>query len=178
MCLAYLALDRFRYRREVEQAADEGLATLDQEGDGKPDPPQSIENNDAILELKWLARKNCNGFKPSGFWAWIYAVLFRREVDVGITILLGTLSALTLATGVAMKIERWAFIGGLDAEPWIGRSFYICLAATTFPPICVYLGRHLIKWGTARSKHLDNQIAGILQLRVPDTPAPALPDKQ
>lgn len=33
MCLAYLALDRFRYRDEIEKAAGIGLATLDREGD-------------------------------------------------------------------------------------------------------------------------------------------------
>jgi hypothetical protein len=176
MCLAYLALDRFRYRTEIERAANAALGTLDKEGDGTPDPPPSLENNDQVLELKWLARKNCNGFKPNHPWLWAYSVAFRNEVDVFVAAVLAFASASVLTFGVALKIKRWPFAAEFNIEPWIGRSFYICLAAVIGPPIAVWFGRKIMQWSTGRCKHLDEQIAAILKLRVPDTQAPVLPD--
>jgi hypothetical protein len=176
MCLAYLALDRFRYRAEIERAANVALGTLDKEGDGTPDPPPSLENNDQVLELKWLARKSCNGFKPNHPWLWTYSFFFRNEADVFGATILAFASAAVLALGVALKIDRWPWATKFNTEPWIGRSFYICLVAVIGPPMIVWLGRKIMQWSTRRCEHLDTQIANILKLRVPTTQAPVLPD--
>jgi hypothetical protein len=176
MCLAYLALDRFRYRNEVESSAQSALATLDKEGDGQPDPPQSIANNDAMLELKWLARLNCNGFSPQHPWAWVYATIFRREIDVYATIILAAIAAFCLAAGVAEEIKIWDELSYLSTMPILGIAFYVCLISIIIPPVMVYFGRFIMHWSARRTRHLEGQLVELLRDRVSRVLPPPIPE--
>lgn len=175
MCLAYLALDRFRYRTEVEKAAQSALATLDKEGDGTPDPPEAIANNDAMLELKWFARHDCNGFRPQHPWTWVYSAIYRRETDKWTIISLAVLAAFVLLSGVGAKIATWLWSSAITGEGSLGFWFYICLACIVVPPLSVGIGRHVMEWCQRRSKHLESQILILLKDRVSSVVAPPIP---
>lgn len=175
MSLAYLALDRFRYRSAIEKAAKIALDKYDAEGDGTPDLPSSLHGNETVNELKWLCRKDCNGYVPKGWQIAIYRYVFRRHADVfGIT-LLGTLAAFALACGVAFSLSRWTFLKGIDTPFGAGVFFYASLGALIIPPALIWGGRFLTKWGAKRSIELDEQIAGIMVLRASQTLEPVLP---
>lgn len=175
MSLAYLALDRFRYREVLEKAARDALSTLDTEGDGTPDPPLQIENNDQYLELKWLAHIDCNGFKPTTPWFHVYDWVYRDEDDVFFVSIFAFLSAFLLVVGVARGIMLWPIFEFLNKPILLTAGFYACVIAIVMPPVLVKLGRHIMELGKQRASHLEGQINDVLKLRVPATRRPRLP---
>ncbi|MEQ1726071.1 MAG: hypothetical protein ABL882_09120 [Sphingopyxis sp.] len=177
MALAYLALDRFRYREKIEGAARHALEKYDAEGDGTPDLPPSLKGNETVNELQWLCRKDCNGFTPKGLQIWLYRAIFRRNFDVFIVVFLGAMSGLALSSGVAISIGTWGWLGCFNT-PWgTFVMFYICLLSLAVPPFSVWIGRYLAKWGGVRANQLDGQIAEIMKLRAGQTQPPDLPQQ-
>lgn len=84
--LAYLALDRFRYRRDVEEIV---LKLHEKyENDSALTEQNGLE---PVNELKWLCRKECNGHNPRGVYAAPYSLLYRRHADL---LIVGALAAL------------------------------------------------------------------------------------
>lgn len=175
MSLAYLALDRFRYRKEIESAAKRALDKYDAEGDGTPDLPPALMTNETVNELQWLCRKQCNGYAPKGLNIALYRYLYRKQGDVFTITVLGAMSAVALAAGVAFSLSRWQSIKILDKPLSIGILFYVCFFAMALPPLSIALGRHLTKWCIGRSTTLDQQIAAIMTIGVDQAQAPPLP---
>jgi hypothetical protein len=175
MSLAYLALDRFRYRTQIEAASRTALEKYDSEGDGTPDLPPSLLGNETVNELKWLCRKNCNGYVPKGWQITLYRCFFRRHTDVFAIVALGALSAFALSSGVALNLSRWAWFNGINNPVGAAIFFYFCLCALVVPPLLIWVGRYLSKWGAQRAIELDEQIAGIMKIRAGQTQEPVLP---
>ena len=175
MSLAYLALDRFRYRKEIETYAKKALDKYDAEGDGTPDLPPALMKNETVNELQWLCRKQCNGYAPKGVKIAFYRFLYRKQGDVVTITALGAIAAAALAIGVALGLSRWQRFTALDDPVFVGIFFYICLFAMALPPLSIALGRHLTKWCIERASVLDKQIADIMALGVSQAQAPPLP---
>ena len=175
MSLAYLALDRFRYRKDIEYSAHKALEKYDAEGDGTPDLPSALLKNEIVNELQWLCRKSCNGYTPKGSQIVLYRYLFRRQFDVGLITVLGAMSALTLALGVAFGLSRWQVLVTLDKPTAVGLFFYICFFAMAVPPFAIAAGRYITKWCVKRAGELDQQIAAMMTLGVDQVQAPPLP---
>lgn len=177
MSLAYLALDRFRYRSAVENTAKKALEKYDKEGDGIPDLPDSLNNNETVNELKWLCRKDCNGYSPKGWQITLYQYVFRQHHDVILVIALGIIATFTLVSGVAFSLNRWQWFAGANSPTSVAFFFYLCFASLCTPPLLIWGGRYLTIWGVKRVNELDMQIAGIMKFSASRTIAPVIPPK-
>jgi hypothetical protein len=167
--LAYLALERFRYRRDVEAVA---LKLHEKyENDARLGTDQTLEH---LQELKWLCRKDCNGHVPNGVRAWVYRIFFRRHGDVGLISFLAAVAAAVLVQGVSGQ----AGITIRDVWDWVLNSaFLACFAAMAIPGAAVLAGRWCRAWAVARAHKCDDQIAHALKLSAQEAKAPALLDE-
>jgi hypothetical protein len=153
--LAYLALNRFRYRSEIEPAAEKKCLKNDEEGSF-----EGFQELDAVKELKWLARRKASGvFVPKGRAAMVYRHVYRKHQDIYFTAGAATLCAFTLAAGVAMNVGRWSWAHFLTYKPLPGLLFYGCLAAVLVPVALVLMGRRCAKWGKDRIEYCTAQVA-------------------
>jgi hypothetical protein len=151
--LAYVVLDRFRYRREIEDAASvcyQKYSAL---------PLVVGEKVPAYWkEVQWLCRKSSEKFKPAGFWGGVYKRLFRGQIDFGIIVALAIFSGGTLAVGVALNLHIWSGIRWANTATAARISFYICLLATTFPFLAMYGGHRCARWGRLRADFCDREL--------------------
>jgi len=153
--LAYLALDRFRYRGQIEPVAERKCSKNDEEGsfDG-------FHDLDAVKELKWLARRETSEvFVPRGRGAIVYRYMFRKHQDVYFSIGAASICAFTLASGVALNVGRWQWSNLLLNPPIPGTLFYSCLLAVIIPATFVVLGRKCASWGADRIEYCTSQVA-------------------
>lgn len=152
--LAYLALERFRYRRDVEHSAQPlyEIYAADKNLEARAD----MEH---VNELGWLCRKHSNGFVPRGFHATIYAMLFRNHGDVFLITGLATVSAIVLIVGIAGQAD---ILGQVTARWMITVCFWVCIFAMISPAIFVLGGRRCCRWGKVRTAACDKQIAYVL----------------
>lgn len=153
--LAYLALNRFRYRDEIEPAAEKKCLKNDEDGsfDG-------FDDLDAVKELKWLARRETSdAFVPRGRAAMVYRYMYRKHQDIYFTAGATALCAFTLVTGVALNVGRWAWSAVLTNPPIPGIMFYGCLLAVLVPVALVVMGRRCARWGKNRIEYCTAQVA-------------------
>jgi hypothetical protein len=149
--VAYLALDRFRYRSKIEPLAEVRIKQNDQ--------PTFVgyENLEAVRELRWLSRC-ASTFAPQGRGATTYQMLFRRHQDIYISAGFALGCGFTLVAGVAMSVGRWPWISVLT-HPWLaGILFYVCVLALLTPAGFVYLGGRCLRWALGRVQHCTEQI--------------------
>lgn len=169
--LAYLALDRFRYRNAVESCAKEYHKKYENDSElGK------LKDLDVLNELRWLHRSDGNDFKPVGFHGTLYSAVFRKHLDVFIISALAVLAGFTLICGVALQIGTWSWLGWAGQSWAIQLFFYVCAAAIALPSISVLGGRSCKNWGVKRAQHCDGQVAkyqqaGAKRASAPDTEA-------
>lgn len=166
--LAYLALDRFRYRRAIEDAA------INCHSKYEKDPGLTREAKFGVWnEIVWLARVSANGFRPAGFWGGIYRRIFRHHVDFFIITGLALLSAFALTVGVARNLHLWSWMEWAD-QPGAARVFfYVCLVATASPFLAMYGGHRCAQWGQARSAFCDEQLLIYQRAQAAAVQAPA-----
>jgi hypothetical protein len=169
--LAYLALERFRYRRDVEHVSNSLREKYE-----NVDRLQAQSSLEHLNEIRWLCRKSCNGHAPSGFMASAYAYLYRRHGDVFFISLLAALNAVILILGVAGVS---AISPPVTAHWSIVAAFIVCALAIGCPGAAVLLGRRCRSWGIARARQCDSQITIILRMSaleavVPQDNAPGL----
>ena len=162
--LAYLALERFRYRRDVETVSS--VLHEKYENDAQLGEDQTLEH---LQELKWLCRRPCNGHSPSGAWAWFYGVFFRRHFDIWLVTLLAVMSAFILVQGVAGLIGVTAkFTYG----PALKLAFLFCFLAMSIPGGAVLLGRWTRAKAIERAHKCDDQIAHALKISAKEAQPP------
>jgi hypothetical protein len=170
--LSYLALERFRYRRDVEATALRLFEAY--QGNAKLDCRDSLEH---VNEIGWLCRRHSNGFKSKGLFAFIYRVFFRSHGDIIAVALLAIFSAVILVLGVAGGSDiiqpltsRWAILGGFGESA----------AALLVPAVSVLAGRRCCRWGIERAIACDRQIAVVLMIGAQEAaigpPDACLPD--
>ncbi len=171
VCLAYLALDRFRYRDEIEKNANAKLEqfTVMSEDEGL----------EAVKDLRWLCRNkntpesifsrilnwslnhNAN-HTPRGFIWGIYNWTFRKKFDEFIMCILAVLCVIILSVGVTIKINFLNSLSFLNSEIYTKIGFIICFASITLPAIAVLLGRKCVKSGLALANESEEQINRIM----------------
>ena len=167
--LAYLALDRFRYRQLIETAGERVFAVFQKNGHGVT----IDEALEALNDLKWLCRKECNGHMPRGFGPMFYGWSFRRQADELIISVLAVLSALTLISGVALNAGIWSWVTVLNSQLIVGFLFYSCSSAIIFPAAMVLCGRRCVDWGKKFADHCEDQINKIMKNSARAASAPA-----
>lgn len=151
--LAYLALDRFRYRRSIEELAAQCHVKYSSD-----ELLVAEENLGPWQEVVWLSRESKNGFKPSGFWGSLYKAIFRHHIDFLLITVLALLSGGALAIGVARSLHTWAWFEWTDSRTGAVLFFYICLIATGLPFLAMYGGHRCSIWGVRRVKYCDEQL--------------------
>ena len=166
--LAYLALDPFRYRHKIEPAAEKACENNDSQ-----QVMEDFHNLDAVKELKWLARRiTSKAHNPTGRNATIYRYMFRQHVDVWLCAAATVFCGFVLVAGVAATLRRWAWLDLLAGPPISAVMFYLCILALAYPPVCVWLGRKCVTWGSWRIRNCTDQIGiylkpGAAAARVP-----------
>ena len=169
--LAYLALDRFRYRHLIETAGEKVFAVFEKNGGGL----NIDEALEVLNDLKWLCRKDCNGHTPRGFGPSFYRFSFSKQADEIIISLLSVLSAITLLSGVAFKVGFWSWATALNSSFMVGMLFYSCSLAIVFPAAMVLCGRRCVRWGKEFAEHCEDQINKIMKNSARAAAAPAAP---
>ena len=153
--VAYLALDRFRYRRRIEPVAEEKCVLNDEQ-----DAFEGFHDLDPVKELKWLARRvSSKDYVPRGRAAAAYRYGFRKHQDIFFAGSAASMCAFTVATGVALSVGRWEWAHFLTISPFPGVLFYACLASMIIPVGVVLAGRRCANWGRERIEHCTNQVA-------------------
>lgn len=169
--LAYLALDRFRYRMQIEPHAEEACCELD-----KKDKDGAFAELDQVRELHWLARRQAKPevlpFKPSSRGAHAYHVVFRHHWDIYFVVAGALLCGFTLSLGVALSLNRWLYFAPHVSVFSTGLLFYGCLLLGTVPAGCVWLGRKCVAWGRSRVRHCKEQFAVAIRSGAREIEAP------
>lgn len=152
--VAYLALNRFRYRAEIEPAAERTCSQNEEQTfDG-------FHDLDAVKELKWLARREKSEvFVPRGKGALAYRYVFRKHQDVALCLVAAFVCLFTLTTGVALAVGRWEWAKTLLLPGIPGILFYGCLLSMLVPAVLVPLGRKCAAWGKKRIEYCSKQVA-------------------
>lgn len=170
--LAYLALDRFRYRDSVERYAINKHQNLLAEGQGEEDTVEVVK------DLQWLCRKDCNGHIPRGFGASFYHYFFRNKLDEFLIAFLGLVAGAALVSGVAINLGRWWIITMIDSQWLSGLLFYGCVAALGVPAIAVLCGRRSVAWGHRFANHCEGEIGKIHKQSAKAASVPSLTPEQ
>jgi hypothetical protein len=153
--LSYLALDRFRYRGQIEPEAEKKCLKNDEEGSF-----EGFDSLDAVRELKWLARREKSEvFVPRGRGAIVYRFLYRKHQDVYFAVVAAAICAFILTAGVALGVGRWNWAKFLVTAPIPGILFYLCIIAMIAPGGFIALGRRCAKWGKYRIGYCTHQVA-------------------
>jgi hypothetical protein len=151
--LAYLALDRFRYRDAVEDYAKQKTRQFASE-----DEADTVE---VVKDLQWLCRDECNGHTPRGFGANFYHFFFRNKADEIGTAFLALFAAFTLVAGVALNSGALPWLSHLEERWVVNALFGTCLVALAFPACAVLCGRRSVKWGRGFADHCEAEITKI-----------------
>jgi hypothetical protein len=165
--LAYLALERFRYRRDVEAEATKLHEKY--EKDSKLNAELGLEQ---LNELRWFCRTSCNGYSPKGWQATVYSVFFRSHGDVFIIAGLTAMSAAIMVVGVAGAAE---IMPQVTSRFMINVGFIVCMLAMAVPGVSVLTGRRNRFWAMARARECDHQVVIALQLSAREAEAPEAP---
>jgi hypothetical protein len=165
--LAYLALDRFRYRSAIEGAARKCYEKFLADSEIPKETKLGVWN-----EVLWLVRESPNTHKPAGFWGGVYKALFRRHVDFLLVTVLALLSGAALSVGVARHLDTWSWLAWADRPAAALVFFYVCIIATAFPFLSMYGGHRCTRWGVERACYCDEQLLIYQNLQATEVRAP------
>ena len=177
ICLAYLALERFRYRSAIEAVASDRYKQF-----ADDEMLQRDESLDSLNELRWLCRKPCFNHEPSGIFATIYKLVYRRQFDIGLVGFLTLMCAITLISGAAKEVDFAWFQTWTKNATVVTAFFWFCVLAMVIPTASIFLGRKCVSWGHERAEHQERQVNNTLQYRAagakiaPEATAPAAPE--
>ena len=163
--IAYLNLERFRYRKKIREPAREQLERLHR-FDG--DFLKNISKQDQTVELVWLAGiddadKNNPTSPPQrprsiGLWGWVYNLLFHQHIDLWLVGIMTAISLMALFIGPIheLNLAPWSekYFAGTGA--WV--SWVVLLLCTLLPIAFVFMGRRVVKWGQGRVEHTGKQL--------------------
>lgn len=169
--LAYLNLQRFRYREQIRQRASSELDALGSESV----LPKSILESDQFKEILYLARlKNNDGLddtknhkkifaaSPSGGWAFLYRFIFANHQDLGAAIMLSIFSTLILLAGTAEGIHAAPYFTKYATDGWALFYFVVLSMGLLFPMIFVLSGRRVVRKGCNHAVKAGKQLAALL----------------
>lgn len=155
--VAYLALERFRYRYRINKITDD-MEKIFEKTEYSRNEMNSLKN--VQLPLKWThvhkMLKNRRSEERSLFYH-CYKILFSMEFDraVGFVFLLFSGIVLILMTYDSLVLEGDKI---LNAN-WVWVFFYILCVSLAFPIACVVLGRMCVKAAKNDTNELHHAFA-------------------
>lgn len=151
--LAYLNLDRFRYRKEIYKHACTQLDTLN----GDKDQLDALPNGHSYKFITRLGtmpdpdKKESFGFDTrddsdhSGFWWFVYRYLFEKRQDMALCYFLTGIALIALILGVANNVGQWGSLTCLF-QGWVDTAgFYLLLFCLVAPIALVEIGRRSVR---------------------------------
>lgn len=154
--LAYLALDRFRYRSVVETVAAKTRAEIG-------DAMERERVLDPWNELRWLCRDDAASHSPIGFLANSYNLFYRNSLDVRIIAAGCLVCFLTLSIGAGLEVGAVPFLDFLNKPRWLIACFWVCVVSAVLPIASIGFGRKCSSWGSSRCRHLKRQLESVMQ---------------
>lgn len=164
--LAYLALERFRYRDAVERYASELKVQYKSEGE---------DTVEVVKDLQWLCRQDCNGHTPRGAAASFYHYAFRNKADEVAIAAFALIAGMTLIAGVALNLKYFWWLPYLEHPSIISFLFFCCSCALLLPAISVLCGRRCVAWGRDFAHHCETEINKIHKQSALNAPIPDVP---
>jgi hypothetical protein len=170
LCLAYLALDRFRYRNRIQSHAASILQDSVRSIDG-------VAHTTAFGSLTWLAgqdapngclqacaeaRTNGKPLKdkpPLGFKSSAYNWLYKWPLAEFVIFGLAVFAFFALTSGVLVKSNVWAVVPLTVAGAMsIKLMLILLLLGCAFPATLVWLGRLCVDWGISYSNEMGDEL--------------------
>lgn len=182
LCLAYLALDRFRYRSLIQQTAASKLTEDCYKTDG-------INQTTPFKTLAWLAGPiappECLDEKiaeaPSGLYPSLYAYLFKKPADEILIVLFSLITFFILIAGVCENANVWPGLVWLVSLLDFGYILSAMIVACVAPVLLVLAGRSCVKWANEQSEKMGKELthtAQRMQGLAQDLPVPQIPTRQ
>lgn len=166
--LAYLALDRFRYKNLIQEYASAKLSPDEIHTDTR------LHGTTSFKVLCWMAGPRapriCQTIKldrrPTGFLAsayhWLF--LFWGGLDEYLAVAAALWSYLTVLVGVAYAIGAFKGFVGLWTYIFSAPASLTCLAlATLLPVVFVVIGRSCVGWADTQSNEMGEELNGLAE---------------
>ena len=175
--LAYLNLNRFRYRSEVRKHAESTLNKLEAEASDRIAGSETATTS-LYHRLKWLAEKLpdkelADGVVPAGFSSWAYRWLFKHNQDCVISIALAAYAGICLILGVASSIHYLVPDSIFTAGSFsLIASFWILLIGLLTPVFLVLAGRMSKNWGVKMANQSSSDLTKTLRDAAKNAPRP------
>lgn len=164
ICLAYLALDRFRYRTIIREGATKELTPDLYQTDG-------VHHTTPFKTLVWLAGPTAptgcqNGNsprRPQGLEPACYGWLFDKPSDEVIVALFAFISFCILLGVVCINanIASW-YISLISYFP-PGLLFFLLVIGAIAPVAFVLLGRRCVSWAEVQSREMAEELQNTAQ---------------
>lgn len=145
--LAYIGLQRFRYRETIKQHATQKLEEL------SDIPEQTCETDwyKQILRLRALEkndgseeRNNAPEKMPSEIWAHLYVALYEKHLDKKIVECVAFICASLIFLGVAHQLAHLSFSRFVFSEGYIVYWFWLIAVFAALPVCLVAIGRFVV----------------------------------
>ncbi len=172
--VAYLNLERFRYRNKIRQQANKYKTDLSKSSKYKKLEELNLDGVALISYLSGLQDhdpmgdnngKNQSKVPDNAGWACtVYNLFFRKHVDRKICLVTSFLSFCGLLLGVLYSSELTSWLKGFFDSPVGGWIAVVVLAlCTAIPLMFVWMGSSIVKRLSKNAKSAFDQIAGILK---------------
>jgi hypothetical protein len=149
--LAYLNLEKFRYRSQIRDKALKALEQLKVNGS----TPEIFGNSPAYARIKTLAALPDNNENdqarqqkanvPDGFWNKTYRHLFEFHKDKNIVIFTSVASAVVLIVGVALQVGQLTFLECIFSPSIVKILFWVLAFSVMFPMALVRAGNKVVE---------------------------------
>lgn len=165
--LAYLGLQRWRYRQQVREAADKEYATFGGN-------PAIIEPLEQWTQLQVLAgHSDKRNSLPSRLR--VFEAIYGIENDVKAAFVFAVFAVFILLLGVAHNIGIWQPLTAIATKAWTTFYFYVLAFSIGLPLASVMLGRRLVNTACAHAKACTKQLSAVVATHVQALEKPISP---
>lgn len=178
--LAYLGLQRFRYREKIRAAAESERKIFEHAEKTAPENIKAMRYYAQLRDLCSLSNHDLDDIPGAnkdarinnGFWSAIYHHLYRKHRDRYIAYTGAGLAGVTLTTGVAVNIGTWSLASYLYSETSAPLWFYVLILACAAPISMVYVGRQIVFYAAGHAKECREEIEKAMQTKAQDIVIP------
>lgn len=182
--LAYLALERFRYRSQIRK-----LATAQLEAEICAN--DNVHHTTPVKTLVWLAGsklpegmsgKNVQSKRPEGFGPCLYGILFSRGHDELAVLATSCWAMIILIAGVCVGASSWMWLPtALATIIPPGILLFMLVSCLVLPILLVAMGRHCVAWADKQSVEMGLELsttAETMRQAARDLPVPEVPARR
>lgn len=166
--LAYLNLQRWRYRQAIRGIAKRGLGELNQR---QNDDGSIVSGLPQLRGLKVLAGDENNLNKLPVFIR-VFELFFGKELDVRLGVFFSIFAVLMLTVGVAHNIGVWSSVVPISVGKWAASYFYVLIGSLVSPAISVILGRYLVEKSTEYADDCFKQLSSVYERQIAQAQLP------